>query len=147
MAHFFPLTTTHYRWLAVLWTIGIVVACSLPPRSLSAVQPALGYDKIAHVGLFVGFAGLWMRVLCPPDRRPSMSGLGWYGLLLLGLGGAFAAGSEVYQHVLPLGRTGDPYDFLADGVGLLLGIVLYAWMVRERPGPMVSSEGRSGSGR
>lgn len=143
MGRFFSLSTAHYRWLAVLWTIGIIVACSLPARSLSTVQPALGYDKIAHVVLFLGFGALWMRVLCPPEAVPSMQRLGRCGLLLLALGGVFAAGSELYQYLLPLERMGDPYDFLADGIGLLLGIGLYAWGVRARPRSLSSSEARS----
>lgn len=132
MGRFFSLSTRHYRWLAVLWTIGIVVAFSLPARSLSSVEPVLSYDKIAHAVLFAGFAGLWMRVLCPPESVSSGQTLLRGGLLLVGVGGGFAAGTELYQHVLPLGRMGDPYDFLADGIGLLLGVGLYTWWVRRR---------------
>jgi hypothetical protein len=143
MGRFFSLSTRHYRWLAVLWTIGIVVAFSLPPRSLSSVQPALSYDKLAHAVLFAVFASLWMRVLCPPEATPSSWRLSRYGLLLLVMGGIFAAGSELYQHVLPVRRTGDPYDFLADGVGLLLGIGLYAWGVRRRTRSVSFPDARS----
>lgn len=143
MGRFFSLSTRHYRWLAVLWTIGMVVAFSLPARSLSSVEPVLSYDKIAHAVLFAGFAGLWMRVLCPPESVSSEQTLIRGGLLLLGIGGGFAAGTEVYQHVLPLGRMGDPYDFLADGIGLLLGVGLYAWGVRRHRRSVASPDANS----
>lgn len=128
MTSFPSLSTTHYRWLAGLWTGGIVLALSLPAASFAEVQPALGADKVVHAVLFAGFAGLWMRALCPP-------GAGWRhardrgGRLFL-VGALFAGGSELYQQFLPFRRVADPYDALANVVGLLFGIVLYGVYVR-----------------
>jgi hypothetical protein len=122
------LSTTHYCWLAVLWTGGIVLALSLPAASFSGVEPALGVDKVVHAVLFAGFGGLWMRAFCPPGtewRRVRNRG----GRLLL-VGGLFAGGSELYQQVLPLQRVADPYDALANVVGLLFGILLHSVYVR-----------------
>ncbi|MFB6248175.1 MAG: VanZ family protein [Salinibacter sp.] len=137
MAHFPSLSTTHYRWLAVLWTGAIILACSLPAASFAGVQPGVGADKVVHVVLFAGFGGLWMRAFCPPD-------VGWTrvrsrgGRLFL-VGALFASGSEVYQQLLPLRRMADPYDALADVVGLLFGILLYGayvrWGTSKEPSP------------
>jgi hypothetical protein len=125
------LSTAHYRWLALLWTAGIVVACSLPAASLSPIEPALSADKAAHFGLFAGFGALWMRALCPP-ASVTPARLRRQGGRLLIWGTLFAVGTEVYQHLLPLQRLGDPYDALADGGGLLLSVIAYALLVRSR---------------
>ncbi len=125
MEFFAFLATPHYRWLAWLWTAGIVAACSIPAASLSPIGPALSADKAIHVGLFAIFGGLWMRALCPPSTT-TLAHLRQRGLRLLVWGSLFGAGIEVYQHILPLQRQGDPYDALANGSGLLLSVVAYA---------------------
>ena len=120
---------TYWR-LAFLWTVGIVVGCSIPATSLSPIEPALSADKLVHVGLFVGFGLLWMRGLCPPSNTPPAL-LRRRGLLLLGTGTLFAAGTEVYQHLLPVQRTGDPYDALADVGGLLVAVAAYVLVAHQ----------------
>lgn len=124
------LSTTHYRWMAVLWTGAIVAVCSLPAESLASVQPAMGADKVAHFGLFFVFGGLWMRALYPPGRSVTGVSLRRQVLRLLVGGGLLAGGTEVYQHLLPLQRMGDPYDALANGGGLLLSVIAYLVYLR-----------------
>jgi len=128
MERIFPLSTTQYRWLAALWTGGIVVACSIPAASLSPIKPALSADKFIHFGLFAVFGALWMRALCPPQASAHRCR---YSLYLLGGGSLFAVGTEIYQHILPIQRHGDPYDALADGSGLLLAVIVYALLMRS----------------
>jgi hypothetical protein len=139
MARFPSLSTTHYRWLAVFWTGAIVLACSLPAASFAGVQPALGADKVVHVVLFAVFGGLWMRALCPPTPATTWGRVRRRGGRLLLVGVLFGVGSEVYQQVLPLRRMADPYDALADVLGLLFGILLYGayvrWGARKEPSP------------
>jgi len=127
------LSTTHYRWLAGLWTVAILVGFSLPAASLSPVSAALSFDKVIHFGLFAVFGGLWMRGLCPPDEEAGWGQFRRRGLQLLGGGVLFAGGSEVYQHLMPIRRMADPYDALADVAGLLVGLLFYAtYMARVR---------------
>ena len=138
MGRLSPLSTTHYRWLAGLWTLGIVVALSLPPSSFGGAQPAVGVDKVVHFVLFAGFSGLWMRGLCPStDGTGARYGRRAGALLVVGM--LFAAGSEIYQDLLPIRRAGDPYDVLANGAGLLAGLlfygVLWGWEARPSSGP------------
>lgn len=122
------MSTTQYRWLAGLWTVAILVACSVPATTLSSVGPALSYDKIAHVVLFAVFGGLWMRALSPPHEGTARRN----GLLLLLVGSVFAVLTEAYQHLLPIRRHGDPFDALADGVGIVVGVGFYVLYVRRR---------------
>ena len=120
--------TTQYQWLAVLWTAAILAGLSLPPSSLAPAQAVLSFDKLIHAVLFGVFGLLWMRVLCPP--AVAGAALRRRGGQLFAAGVLFAGGTEVYQHVIPVRRMSDPYDALADAVGLLIGILLYGLLVR-----------------
>jgi len=127
-----PYSTSFYRWMAVLWTAGIVVGISLPASSLSPMSPILSADKLVHFALFFVFGALWMRVLCPPDEAGARSCLRRGILRLFVLGGLFAGGSELYQQVIPIRRMMDPYDAVANGAGLLVGMGLYTALVYRR---------------
>ncbi|GAA4476580.1 hypothetical protein GCM10023094_16760 [Rhodococcus olei] len=74
-----------------------------------------GSDKVTHLVMFLalaiaaryaGFRAVWVLV-----------------------GGAvYAAASEVLQAVLPIQRTGSVWDWLADVVGVALGLgIVWAW--------------------
>jgi VanZ family protein len=77
-----------------------------------------GVDKLVHGALFLALAltGLWAGI----------------GRSLLGAGLiAYAAISEVIQGVTPLDRSASVADWLADVVGVLLGLAVWAWAGRR----------------
>jgi len=106
------------KLLALLWTLGILAACSIPGTSLPSVS-LWEFDKVAHFALFFGFGalGLWAY----PKRA------GW--VLLAGL--AYAVGTEFYQGLLPWPRTPDPYDALANTIGLFAGVGTMYWLKQK----------------
>ncbi len=112
------------RLLALGWTLAIVVSLSLPGESLPDV-PVLGFDKLVHVVLFAVFGWLWMAALEVPLRRRT------WGVLAAGL--LFAGLSEVYQGALIPGRIGDPYDAVANALGLGAAVFLYRYRLRKTP--------------
>jgi VanZ family protein len=94
--------------LAVLFAPGSEVP-SAPP----------GVDKLVHGALFLGLAltGLWAGI------GRSVLGAGLIG---------YAAVSEVIQGLAPLNRSASVADWLADVVGVLLGLAVWVW-ARRRP--------------
>ena len=125
------LRTAHYRLLATLWTVGILVALTLPTGSMPDAQ-GTHVDKIVHVGLFAGFGLLWLRGLCPPDSQRLPACFRRRGGLFFVGGVLFAVGTEVYQHWLPLQRVADPYDVTADLFGFIVAFVgYYVYHVRR----------------
>ncbi|TDD45596.1 VanZ family protein [Kribbella antibiotica] len=104
------------RWSVWAWRVAFVAACALQLYGVYAPEEAgpgiaiPGIDKVAHFCLFaaVAFTGLKVGV---PAR--------W----LLGALVVNAIGSEFIQHYLLPHRDGDPYDALAD----LLGVAAGAW--------------------
>ena len=106
---------------ATAWTAVVVVLCLIPGSGLPEIDAPVSTDKWVHVAMFVGVGGLWS--LAHP-RRP------W---AVLGLGSALGAAIEVAQHAMGWGRSGDPWDVVADVVGLALGVGLArAAAARER---------------
>ena len=96
------------------------LALDLPHRAgvqLAGQRPAgiahAGFDKIVHLGMFAGWTVLWLLVY---PRKSTL-------ILLLGV--AFGIFLEFYQQWLPFDRTFDWWDAAADGLGALLGLVVF----------------------
>ena len=106
--------------IATAWTLLIVAICSIPGDDLPDVD-IWGYDKVGHFVMFAGFGWLWARAA-------SKQALGW----VLVTGVAFAGLTEVYQGLLPFGRTPDLYDALADVAGLSAALLVYRLRKRRR---------------
>lgn len=104
--------------LALAWTLLCLALFSVPGQDLP--PDLVSFDKVAHLGLFAVLGALWMRAL-------SLSG---WPYVLIG-GALFAIGTELYQGWLPWERHPDPYDVLADTVGLVLGMAGYAFVRRR----------------
>ena len=84
----------------------------------SDVPPApYGVDKLVHASTFamLAFTGSWAGV----QRR-------WLLAALL----LYAPASELIQTFSPLQRDGSVWDALADGVGILVGVVVWAAVAR-----------------
>ena len=103
-------------------TFAVVLLISLavlfaPGSDVPAAPP--GVDKVVHLSLFLAlavsgrWAGVGHRILGP-------------ALVM------YAALSEVIQGVAPLHRDATVGDWLADVVGVLLGLGLWAWLRRRR---------------
>ncbi|MGY1713568.1 VanZ family protein [Geodermatophilus sp. SYSU D01106] len=105
--------------LAVTVLVSLAVLFA-PAADVPSSPP--GVDKVVHLGLFLALtlAGRWAGIRPVP-----------LGVLLLGYG----AVSEVVQALPLLGRSGTVTDWLADAVGIALGLA--AWAVGERRVPAV----------
>lgn len=106
------------RSLAMLWTLLIFIGCLTPARQIPHVDVPMA-DKWTHFVLFGGFTFLW---LC---ARPLLSGRWLVSLFFIAL--ALGALIEGLQGTLTfLGRSMELMDVVADALGGLLGIVLFA---------------------
>lgn len=79
-----------------------------------------GVDKVIHLGIFITL-GLLFSAAFPRTN------LWWGGIILV----IYCILTEVLQEKMGLGRTGDPWDLFADGIGLLIGYLIYrAYCIR-----------------
>ncbi len=105
------------RLIAWVWTLVIVLLCFIPSNEVPEVNiPFL--DKYAHFILFGGFAFLWLASFRIFKK--------WQLPLLFFIALCYGWLIEVLQGMLPLlGRSKDPMDILADGVGGLMGVISF----------------------
>lgn len=96
------------RWIAIVWTLLIFVACSWPGKQMPEA-PIVGFDKLVHVGLFGTWTVLWL--LAYPEKA----------ILIILSGIAYGVGIEFYQEAMPLDRSFDWLDIVADSIGVFLG--------------------------
>ncbi|PPU42550.1 VanZ family protein [Xanthomonas arboricola] len=99
-------------WIAAI--LAVIAVCMGPPPEFPELPS--NSDKAEH---FLTFALLcWGAVQLFATRRALLSAA--FGLVLLGIG------IEIAQGALTTNRSADPYDALADTLGILAGLCL-AW--------------------
>ncbi|MCU0340091.1 MAG: VanZ family protein [Spirosomaceae bacterium] len=98
-------------YLALAWSLVILGLCSLPGKDV----PDLGWDKLHHFGAFGIMSALWYWAK-PQHPWAVVRGLTLYGFFI-----------EIWQHVLPIGRTFDLWDGIADALGVIVAIPIAKW--------------------
>ncbi|QJW88404.1 VanZ family protein [Spirosoma taeanense] len=105
------------RAAAIAWTLIMLWGCLLPGPKVPRIMA--WHDKLMHVVIFVLFSVLWMLAR-PGGRTNWPDRAGAIRVLLAGL--AFGIIIEVLQYTLPIRRSGDVEDVIADFAGALLGV-------------------------
>lgn len=103
--------------LAILWTLGILVACLIPGNEVPHVSIPL-IDKWVHFIIFAGFSFLWLSTF--KHSTTSKGFLIFILSILLGYAVELLQDSGITK-----GRSYDVYDVVADGIGGALGVVLF----------------------
>ena len=112
---------------AIGWTLLILVLCWTPRSIVAIAGGEHSYriphaDKIAHAGMFAGFAFLWLGA----SRGRSRTTL----VVLAGL--ALAVITELGQTSSFVNRDAGWDDGLFDMIGVALGGTFYYWAVARR---------------
>ena len=112
-------------WLPVLLYLSVIFAFSAQPN----LQPPLPFDnsdKLYHLLEYGGLGALLARALGRGRRLgpPVVA-----STLLLGM--LTGAADEVFQRGVP-GRRSSPIDWIADTVGVALGLFIYSRLSRAR---------------
>ncbi len=94
-----------------------MLVCAIPGSELPAVE-IIAFDKLVHIGVFLLFAVLWSV-----RERPAP-----LAILIAG-GVSVAVFTELMQGFAIPGRTSDPYDVVADVIGLVAGA---AWIAAKK---------------
>ena len=112
--------------------IVILVLTGLPGSVFPHVKPALGLDKVAHILMYACFAFLciwgYRKQFVANGKNYRTRALMVATVVSILYGGL----TELMQEYLVKTRTGDWFDFLADTIGTLLGISVFALFFRKR---------------
>lgn len=116
-----------------IWTVLIVLLMLLPgnyyPRVTSFFD-WLGPDKLIHFFLFGIYAFLLLEGFRKQSAMPIVRKYPVIFSLLLGM--VFAIFTEMMQKFVIPGRNGNMYDFYADAIGCLMGMI--SWYIIRRNG-------------
>jgi VanZ family protein len=116
---------TRNSYPGILCGIVILILTGLPGSCFPRVKPAIGLDKVAHIIMYTAFA-----FLCLWGYRKQFvsNGIQYRKkaiILAIIIGIAYGGLTEIIQENLVPSRTGDWYDFLADGIGTGLGALFF----------------------
>jgi len=89
----------------------------------------IAFDKVGHFGLFCGFSFLILwglkKILNPYFNIKIIFFVFFIGLI-------YGVIIEILQHFLTTTRHADMYDVLADGIGVLAGIILFLLLFKQK---------------
>ncbi len=112
-----PLYSKRALAAAICWTLLIFILCLWPGKDLPHSSIPL-IDKWVHFVLFAPFTFLWLSVYVARNFKSLLAGL------LVGCLTGYIV--ELLQAAFPkLGRSYDLLDIVADGIGSLLGVLLF----------------------
>jgi hypothetical protein len=120
-----PAPSRVHRPLRTGWAAAAAVALVVQvlvlyvPRVPAVGIDVPGADKVTHLAVFAAVTFTALRAGLAPA-------------LVVGFGVAHAVLSEVVQHALLPGRSGDPFDAAADVLGVVAAVVLARALERQR---------------
>jgi VanZ family protein len=120
-------------WPVFGWSLIIIILSGIPGSYFPEVltfREWLGPDKLAHLAMFGGFSFLFLYAFS--DKYSKKKNLNRYIFLSLVVGMVFGFLTELMQRFLFVGRNGNIFDFGADAIGLLLGIVAFRIFYRRK---------------
>ncbi len=124
------LTTKHYP--GVFCGIIILVLTGIPGSCFPRVKPIVGMDKVAHALMYAVFAFLCLWGYRHSYRTAETSRRKKSLVLATLIGIAYGGFTEIMQEYLVPGRIGDVMDFLADALGTLLGVGVFAFFFKRK---------------
>lgn len=123
---------TRNSFPGILCGIVILFLTGLPGSVFPHVKPAIGLDKVVHVCMYAGFAFLciwgYRKQFVSGERAYRRRALLLTAIVSIAYGGL----TELMQEYLVPTRTGDWFDFMADSIGTLIGVIVFYLFFRNK---------------
>ena len=119
------LVTNLSKLLLPVWT-GIILYLTLAPGKYLVKTPLFSYDKFGHMLVFMIWTALYWFVLDSSSKLSKKQVYIRSTVVSIVFGGFI----EILQLTLPISRSAEWYDLLADATGTLLGLVIVVPIVK-----------------
>ena len=109
-----------------MWAVIILILTVLPGNyfpQISSFWELLSLDKLIHVSIFAVFSLLLIRGFKKQNKYLFL--LSNYKASGLFVGIIYGSLTEIIQYILNNGRHYSLYDFLANSIGCIVGLVLF----------------------
>ncbi len=110
-----------YKIIALLYTLGLTFISLTPLKQIHLPNFSFG-DKIVHLLMYFFMAILWLLAF-PKFRKYKTI----YILIIIMWGIII----EFLQSYMNIGRTGDPFDALANSIGVVLGLLVFEKIITK----------------
>lgn len=112
--------------LALLWSSGMTYALFSPSSKVPNIPKFYGSDKLIHLGMFIGMAFLWDRVIRQRiDQLRVKSNKIYTNYLVLWI---FIAILTEYLQIMVPGRSFDYFDILTNITGVIIGTGIFIYL-------------------
>lgn len=109
----------------------ILVLTGLPGSLLPRVKPIIGADKVIHLLMYMGFTFITLWGYRKPYGENGKAYRNKALWITLAIGIAYGALTEVMQETLIPLRTGNIYDWIADVLGSIIGVIVFYFFHRN----------------
>ncbi len=129
------LNTLKHQYLAIIWSIIVLILCDMPISGAKGVPVFEGFDKLVHTGFFfvltvLLFFGKIKQQLSYSYRIITI-------LKILFITALLGGGIELLQWKVFTYRSADWWDFFCDMTGVGMGIFSYIFLHRTRSNEQV----------
>ena len=109
----------------------ILLLTGLPGSCLPKVNPKIGLDKVGHLLMYLGFAfiTLWGYRQQYQEKGKSYRRKALW--LTLAISIVFGALTEIMQETIVTSRIGSVYDWIADIIGSIIGVIIFYFFYRN----------------
>jgi hypothetical protein len=114
----------------IAWALVIFILCAIPGKNLPHYDWAdlLSVDKFVHFSLFF----IWMVLLRQAWLKSHLSRPVIFQNTIAALGGiAYGGALELMQHYCYTDRSGSWFDFIANSLGAICGVILFKKIIDD----------------
>lgn len=115
---------------AIIWLFAILVVSGYPGNHVPKV-PVWQFDKLVHGVIYLVLS---ITLLYAFQKQYNQSEKRILLQVVIIVFGIFYGGfMEILQHYIFINRSGNWYDFIANGVGAILGVFIYPFIIKLLP--------------
>lgn len=125
-----PFFKTNSFTFVIIWLLVITSLSAFSGNKIPEI-PVWNVDKLAHIIMY-GVLSFLLLLSCNPDylKQKNSSSHTFFIVLFCIFYGGFM---EILQHYVFVNRSGNLYDFIANIIGSISGVLIYPYVMKLLP--------------